>query len=155
MACDPDPCGVVDVCDKAIEVGMIGMFDSQYYQNVTNAGAGDSAQYSGSCSNLPSEFGADAEDLVYHFGFEEAFDPLIYVYCNNCTDLDQKLTMYMVNDCGDVVGSCVTGPNYSGPSYLYILGYQFIQPGEMYYLVIDGLTPGATATFDVWFESMI
>jgi len=150
--CDGVYCGGGDLCSEAIELGYIYDYYEEY--GVTNFGFGDDAYMPpGACLDHPFEVGLGAEDIVYHFGFAEYAEwAFIGAFCEVC-GLDQVITMYLVDDCGDIVGTCVTGPTYSSESDMVIESYVLdppLQNGVMYYLIIDGLTPGDGAYFDLY-----
>ncbi len=156
-SCSPDPCEDVELCNEAIEIGLVQ--GSHEISSISNYGAGDDVFLpGGSCTGLPGDVGAGGEDLVYHFGFESYAEySTIYLYCSQCFYLGLEMTMYVVSECGDVVNTCVSGPTDSGESYITIEGYQLDPPmedGEMYYLIIDGLYWGETPAMDLYFMLM-
>ena len=107
----------------------------------------------GSCLGNTQDVGLGAEDIVYRFGFVDYAEwALISAWCDGCP-LDQVITMYLVDDCGDIVGTCITGPTSTFGSDMVIESWLLnppLQNGAMYDLIIDGINPGDGAVFNLY-----
>ena len=148
-ACDPDPCAAGVGCEKVIDLGQ------NYYFSVegdTTGGVDDfSLTPGGQCSGPNATAGNGAPDLIYSFTPEYDY---LFVYLYEPGDAVQELTFYVVSDCEDPSGSCVTIPTQSSCNtngcYTYVDWYNF--PLGQYYIIVDGIEPGNAGAFQLWMD---